>query len=358
MAKFSIVAYFLWLFLGWFGVHHFYLGRDNQGILWLTSLAGYFGIGWLRDFYRIPTYVKDANEEPSYMAFLTAEMRYQGSPRLLKHIHRAVGQMMFGMFYRTLVYLAIPEEYLELKLILLIFLPLGTAFGMYMVSNVGRIKSSLRYSIIGAYFGEFLFGVTHLVLDDSNTLFVVGVATAFTTYGWEYDRMPHAQKQKKCSHRFAKWLVFYLIFCSLLSSYVYFNATVVTQDGDKIKVREAVHNFFRSPAWTKLKQSFWQLYEEYQNEGWEGVKRRLTILSDLEGEERSLEILNVTRESSMQEVKTRYRVLAKEWHPDHHKDNKEYAQTKFMEIQEAYETIKKVRSKRESHHSRKNVNVK
>lgn len=355
MAKFSIVAYFLWLFLGWFGVHHFYLGRDNQGILWLTSFAGNFGIGWVRDFYRIPAYVKDANEDKSYMNFLAAEMRYQGKPRLLKYIHRFAAQMMFGMFYRTLVYLAIPEEYLELKLILLIFLPFGTAFGMYMVSNVGRIKSSLRYSISGAYLGEFLFGAAHLVLDDSNALFVVMVATAFTTYGWEYDRRPHAQKQKKNSRRVAKWLVFYLIFCSLAGSYVYFNATVATQDGEKIKVREAIGNFFRSPAWTRLKQSFWQLYEEYQNEGWEGVKRRLTILSDLEGEERSLEILNVTREASMQEIKARYRFLAKEWHPDHNKDNKEYAQKKFMEIQEAYETIKKVRSKRESRYSRKNV---
>lgn len=355
MAKFSLVAYFLWLFFGWFGVHHFYLGRDNQGILWLTSLAGYFGIGWLRDFYRIPAYVKDANEDPSYMAFLAAEIRYQGSPRILKHIHRVVGQMMFGMFYRTLIYLAIPEEYLELKLILLVLLPLGTAFGTYMVSNVGRIKSSLRYAILGAYVGEFLFGVTHLlpVLDDSNTLFVVGVATGFTTYGWEYDRRPHAQKQKKCSRRFARWMVIYLVFWSLVGSYVYFNATVVTEDGEKIKVREAIGNFFRSPHWAKAKQSFWKLYEEYQHEGWEGVKRRLTILSDLEGEERSLEIFNVTKEASMQEIKERYRVLAKQWHPDHHKDEKEYAQAKFMEIQEAYETIKKIRSRRESRHSHK-----
>ena len=138
----------------------------------------------------------------------------------------------------------------------------------------------------------------------------------------------------------------YLTFWSLIGSYLYFNATVVTQDGEKIKVREAVGNFFRSPHWAKAKQSFWKLYEEYQHEGWEGVKRRLTILSDLEGEERSLEIFNVTKEATMQEIKERYRVLAKQWHPDHHKD-KEYAQEKFMEIQESYETLKKIRARRE-----------
>lgn len=345
-AKYNLVAYFLWLFLGWFGIHHFYLGRDNQGILWLTSCAGYFGFGWLRDFYRIPAYVKDANEDQAYMAFLGAEMQYNVKPRVYKNFHRIFGQIMFAMFYRMLVYMAIPEEYLELKLLLALVLPLGTAFGTYMVSNIGRLKSSLRYALIGAYLGEFLFGTMHLAYPEPNSLFATGVAMIITTYGWEYDRRPHAAKQRKCSRRLAKWFVIYLTFWSLIGSYLYFNATVVTQDGEKIKVREAVGNFFRSPHWAKAKQSFWQLYEEYQHEGWEGVKRRLTILSDLEGEERSLEIFNVTKEATMQEIKERYRVLAKQWHPDHHKD-KEYAQEKFMEIQEAYETLKKIRARRE-----------
>ena len=348
MAKYNLVAYFLWLFFGWFGVHHFYLGRDNQGILWLTSLAGYFGVGWMRDFYRIPSYVKEANEEQSYMNFLTAEMRYYVTPRTYKNIHLIVGQMMFAMFYRTIVQIAIPEEYLDMKWLIILVLPLGTAFGTYMVSNVGKVRSRPYYAIVGAYVGEFLFGVTHLLLGSSNFLLVAGVAMAFTTYGWEYDRRPQAAKRGKCGMRICRWILLYLTFWSLLGSYTYFNATVVTQDGEKIKVREAVGNFFRSPHWARAKQSFWQVYEEYQHEGWEGVKKRLTILSDLEGEERSLQIFNVTRESSLQEIKERYKALAKQWHPDHHRDNKEYAQERFMEVQEAYEVLKKVRMKRES----------
>ena len=45
MAKYAAVAYLLWLFLGWAGVHHFYLGRRRQGVLWLTSFSGLFGLG-------------------------------------------------------------------------------------------------------------------------------------------------------------------------------------------------------------------------------------------------------------------------------------------------------------------------
>lgn len=346
MAKFTIVAYFFWLCLGWLGIHHFYLGRDCQGLLWLTSFAGCFGIGWLRDFYRIPTYVKDANEDQHYLEYITAQMRYDGSPRVLKNIHRVLGQLMFASFYRSLIFLAIPEEYSDLTPLLVAVLPLGTVFGTYMVSNVGRIKSSLRYAIIGAYLGEFLFGSSHLCLEDQNVPLAIGTAMVLSTYGWEYDRRPQAVRVKKCSRRVAVWMLVILVFSSLCCSFLYFNASVTSQDGEKIKLREAVGNFFRSPHWAKMKQSFWDLYEQYQHEGWEGVKRRFAIISDLEGEERSLEIFNISRNATFHEIKERYKVLAKQWHPDHNTD-KEYAQTRFMEIQEAYDTLKKIRKRRD-----------
>lgn len=60
-------TYLLWLFGGFFGVHHIYLGRDFNAIIWLTTFGGYFGIGWLRDIWRIPTYVKDANDNPEFI---------------------------------------------------------------------------------------------------------------------------------------------------------------------------------------------------------------------------------------------------------------------------------------------------
>lgn len=64
------VAYVLWFFLGFFGVHHFYLGRNGQGLayLLLTVLLGWVGLGLLIvgiallvDLFLIPTYTRDAN---------------------------------------------------------------------------------------------------------------------------------------------------------------------------------------------------------------------------------------------------------------------------------------------------------
>lgn len=60
--KSVILAYVLWLFGGIFGVHHFYLRRDRHAFVWWTTLGG-FGVGWLFEVFRIPRYVRDANEE-------------------------------------------------------------------------------------------------------------------------------------------------------------------------------------------------------------------------------------------------------------------------------------------------------
>ena len=50
-----------WLLGGWLGLHHFYLGRDKQALVWWCLPGGYFGLGWFRDLWRIPEYVREAN---------------------------------------------------------------------------------------------------------------------------------------------------------------------------------------------------------------------------------------------------------------------------------------------------------
>ena len=47
-AKNKWVAFFLCLFLGYFGAHKFYEGKGGMGILYLFT-CGLFGLGWLID---------------------------------------------------------------------------------------------------------------------------------------------------------------------------------------------------------------------------------------------------------------------------------------------------------------------
>ena len=73
--KSKLSAYLLWIVGGFFGLHHYYIGRDDQGLLWLTSFGGYFGLGWLRDGLKIATYVGEANKEKKYTEKLKIQVR-------------------------------------------------------------------------------------------------------------------------------------------------------------------------------------------------------------------------------------------------------------------------------------------
>ncbi|MEK7112793.1 MAG: DnaJ domain-containing protein, partial [Patescibacteria group bacterium] len=51
------------------------------------------------------------------------------------------------------------------------------------------------------------------------------------------------------------------------------------------------------------------------------------------------DILGVPKTASAEEIKKAYRKQALEWHPDKHKDEKEAAEKRFKEINEAYQIL-------------------
>jgi len=51
------------------------------------------------------------------------------------------------------------------------------------------------------------------------------------------------------------------------------------------------------------------------------------------------DILGVSKNASSEEIKKAYRKQALEWHPDRHKDEKEAAEKRFKEINEAYQIL-------------------
>lgn len=51
------------------------------------------------------------------------------------------------------------------------------------------------------------------------------------------------------------------------------------------------------------------------------------------------DILGISKNASAEEIKKAYRKQALEWHPDRHKDDKEAAERRFKEINEAYQVL-------------------
>ena len=56
------LAWILLTFLGFFGVHRFYLGRVLTGLLWLIS-GGLFGLGYLYDLWTLNKLISKANTD-------------------------------------------------------------------------------------------------------------------------------------------------------------------------------------------------------------------------------------------------------------------------------------------------------
>lgn len=82
------------------------------------------------------------------------------------------------------------------------------------------------------------------------------------------------------------------------------------------------------------------------------IWKQIIDLSDPQGEQNSYKVLGVGPTSTQSEITARWRALSREYHPDKVKDpdKQREAQERFMEIQQAYEILSNIKSKR----SRKN----
>lgn len=136
-------------------------------------------------------------------------------------------------------------------------------------------------------------------------------------------------------------------------SFLYHNAAVVTEDGETIKLRDSVNHFFNSPLWKEFKDVLWQLYKEGQKHGWENVYDDFVRAFDPTGEQNALKVLNLTQSATQEQIKKRYKQLAREWHPDKFRGDEEIAQKRFIEIQEAYEILSTIKTKRMSKNQKK-----
>jgi len=345
--KSLFVAYILWLFGGIFGLHHIYLHRDRHAFVWWCTLGGYFGIGWLFEIFKIPEYVRDANDDPKFIAKFIVKLRTQQKPEF--STIRFLGQIMMSYLFGQVVMIAVPED--EIMGIswrfLLWTVPFFSAVGVWIVGNIGREKGVFWHCLLAAY---VIYPLRYFVYDETYwfTGMVFGSALTFEQFSKQWRREPPKRHSKvRRTIELSTCVVLYL---SVWSAYFVFNGKITDSEGDEVPVHEAIKNFLKSPWWTDLKQTFVDTWRFAQHNGWYETWKQIVDSIDIDGEQNAYKILNVSPTATQSEITSAWRKLSREFHPDKVKDEKlrRAAQEKFMDIQQAYEVISKIKSKRRS----------
>ena len=346
MAKNLLVAYFLWFFFGWSGLPHFYLGRDRQAFVWFTTFGGFWGLGWMRDLWRIPDYVDEANGEDYFMYELKNKMKRRKKPSF--SIPRFAGMMMTGYFYGILMQLAIPEQVPTIIQGLLI--SLATTTGVYLVGNIGREEGPFKEPFLVTMCTWVLL---QAVSGSGGSFSYCALASAITFYyNNDYDDV---FKKSSFFSRISKLFIGGLIFSSLWLSFLYFNGTItIASTKEKIRLRDAMGHFFTSPAWLEFKETLWRLYREGGEKGWSNAYDEFVESIDPTGEKHAYKVLGVRSTSTDEEIRSAYKKLVVKWHPDKSKGtDKQTYEKKFIQIQEAYEIVSKRRKGKTFSHRRK-----
>jgi len=332
------ITYVLWLFLGYTGIHHFYLGRDKQAFVWWSTWGG-FWFGWLRDLWRIPQYVDEANQEQLLMDDIRRKIKLRREP--LFSVIRFAGELCLGYYYSLFVRLALPEG--TPLPIVGVLICLGVAIGVYMVGSIGLEDGPFLFT----YFLSLLcyFVLTFLQGEEGSYMYVTLAAACYFNYYRKHKAYGNRRKKNifiRISHlSFGATIIF-----TLWTSFLYFNAAITYKDGEKIQLRDAVNHFFKSPAWLDFKKTMWDIYGKAQKQGWRNIYHEFVTAFDPTGETNAYKVLDVTSSATTEEVRKAYKKLVIQWHPDRYKgDDKEGAQKRFMEIQKSYEILSKRRKR-------------
>jgi len=335
-----IVTYFLWLVGGWLGLHHFYLKRDKQAFVWWCLPGGYFGLGWVRDLWRIPEYVREANLESGWLLQQQEKMRVSATPPW--KMARWGGMLVVGNMFGMLPAMAVPNKEelgVDLSLVGTLLTPLGCAVGIWLVGNIGRWQGNISRPLIGCYLTlpAYLYGMN-----------VVSWTTIIGAYCFRREWRSMGKPSKPWYVRLLVLSLCSCLYLSMWGSYLYFNAEVV-HNGDKIKLREAVGNFVKSPAVQEFWRNLKTLYHHMLINGFWSTWSQLVDSLDPFGERNALKALELEKGASQEEIRSRYRELTKQFHPDKVQGNqqeKDAAHEKFVQIQQAYEKLSDLKRKR------------
>jgi len=314
MAYHNYVAYFLWLILGWFGAHHFYLNRPRHAFILTWTFGGGFGVCWFLDLFWIKEYVNLANEVESSKNLEAVFRRRYSQVSLL----RLFGEVMVSVLFGTIAVSALPPDILPYHILSAPIMALAVAIGVHTTANIDYECCRLKPCIIGAMLPTCLlfitpfttsFDVHHIVLFSSIASTLLG-----NWKGRTLRRLP--VKRKNFCVRFLQLSVANILMMGLFAGAVYYNGSLTNEHGETVLIRDAIDNIVNSPAWPQYKFIASQFWTHLMNNDWVAFHHQLLVVLDPQGEENAYQILGLESGASESEVRAQYRKLAKQYHPD------------------------------------------
>ncbi|XP_051780047.1 dnaJ homolog subfamily C member 22 [Erpetoichthys calabaricus] len=319
------VTYALWAVGGPLGLHHLYLRRDSHALLWMLTFGG-FGVGWLREFFRLPAYVKKTN----------GKRRPSGMPVPPISPVRFLGQVCMGIYFGMVALICLSS----LNYFYLLVLPLAVSMGIHLVSSVGEETSDLHKTLMASLVTSTVFYGRPL-----GTFPASLVASLTATQNRRYKG--GETLEEPLGVRLYRLSLAWLAFSAPLAYCVVYNTTAtISYVAESIAALLDWLWFF--PSLRVLLESVLLLpYRAFCLvtgggrlilEDWERVLERFVSIHN-ERREAAMQVLGVSHGATFEVISHNYRELVKMWHPDHNPHNKEEATRQFMEIQEAYETL-------------------
>lgn len=265
MTKSIKIAYVTWLFGGLFGLHHFYLRRDKQGFIYLITFGGFL-VGFLRDLYRLPEYVKESNEDNTYMEKLKLQQEQLKTPLFMSS--RFISSIVVGSVYGYMVIkcLSISEtefNYNWYEILIRFLSPLVVSIVVYLIGTEGPITCSFEWPLLGSYLS--------LVVDSikqSTSIFNASIIAALLlnwNLKWDKDYFERVKRRKLTTRIFYVALGF-VLFSGLLSVFIWKNASLEYQ-GEKVTLGEYFEKLYNTEEMKKAREILKMLWDFYQAHG-------------------------------------------------------------------------------------------
>ncbi|XP_048474807.1 dnaJ homolog subfamily C member 22 [Rhincodon typus] len=305
MAKSLLITYVLWSCGGLFGLHHIYLGRDNHALLWMVTFGG-FGVGWIREIWRLPKYVQNANIHHS-------KIKRKRHPQPSMSIVRVIGQIAVGVYFGFVALISLSS----LTGFYIMALPLAITLGVHLVASVGEETSNIKTTMMASFITSPIFYGRPIA-----TIPISIVASITSTQHRQYKTPSHTEDN--LSVRLYRLGLAWLAFTMPISYCVFHNTTVtalyvtdtISLILDSVQIfpilSDLLESAFLLPYHTwKLFTGGIRLSYGYNSE-WEKI---FSSISAIQAERKRLayEVLGLHEEATLEEINKSYRELVKRW---------------------------------------------